>query len=159
MHPNEKLIHDFYDSLKSRDGVAMGRRYHDEGTFSDPVFQNLSAPQVRAMWKMLCERGTDLRVEATGISADDVSGRAHWEAWYTFSKTGQKVHNVIDATFEFKDGRIYRHVDSFDLTRWARMALGLKGKLFGWLPAVHTAIRQEALRGLGSYMRREFEGR
>lgn len=159
MHPNESLIRQFYDSLSRRDGVAMGRCYHDEATFSDPAFQNLSAPQVRAMWKMLCERGKDLRIEASGISADDRAGRAHWEAWYTFSQTGQKVHNVIDAAFDFRDGKIYRHVDSFDLTRWAGMALGLKGKLIGWLPAVHSAIRRQALSGLGHYMRKEFEGR
>ena len=39
------------------------------------------------------------------------TGRAHWEADYTFSSTGRKVHNVIDATFEFEGGLIRAHRD------------------------------------------------
>ena len=39
---------------------------------------------------------------------DDRGGSAHWEAWYTFSATGRKVHNVVEANFEFADGRVLR---------------------------------------------------
>jgi ketosteroid isomerase-like protein len=152
MHANETLIRQLYEALGRHDGEAMGRCYHDQATFTDPAFQGLSALEVRAMWKMLCERGKDLTVEVSGISAEDTSGKAHWEARYTFSKTGGKVHNVIDAAFEFRDGKIFRHVDSFDLRRWAGMALGLKGKLLGWLPAVQNAIRREARKSLDHYM-------
>lgn len=77
--------------------------------------------------------------------------QAHWEARYDFTATGRKVHNIIDATFEFADGKIIRHRDHFDLHRWAGMALGLKGKLLGWAPPVQNAIRKMAVKGLDQY--------
>lgn len=104
------------------------------------------------MWRMLTERASDLRIEASAIEADDTSGKAHWDAFYTFSQTGQKVHNRIDATFAFRNGKIARHTDRFDLRAWAAQALGLKGKLLGWLPPVQNAIRANADKGLRAYI-------
>jgi hypothetical protein len=130
----------------------MASAYDPEARFSDPVFTDLLGAEVGAMWQMLCARATDLRVEASGISADDLNGRAHWEAWYTFTKTGRKVHNVIDAIFEFRDGKIITHRDDFDLWRWAGMALGPSGKLLGWTPFLQNAVRKEARAGLAKYM-------
>lgn len=150
-HPNEDLIRRLYAALAARDGAAMGACYADDARFSDPVFQNLDAAGVRGMWAMLCSRATDLEVVVSNIDADDQRGRAHWVATYTFSKTGNKVRNEIDAEYEFRDGKIVKHTDQFDLWRWAGMALGLKGKLLGWLPAVQNAIRGEAMRGLKAF--------
>jgi ketosteroid isomerase-like protein len=154
MHANARLLTDFYAAFGRRDAEGMVTCYAPEVTFSDPVFQDLSGDDARAMWRMLCGRAKDLRVEVSGIEADDREGRAHWEAWYTFSATGQPVHNIIDARFTFKDGKILRHVDTFDLARWAGMALGLKGKLLGWLPPVQGGIRKKALAGLKEWRAR-----
>jgi hypothetical protein len=103
------------------------------------------------MWRMLVSRGKDLRVVASGIGADAQSGRAHWVATYTYSATGRFVENRIDATFAFRDGRIVRHADRFDLYRWARAALGAKGVLLGWLPPVQGAIRKQAAMALAAW--------
>ena len=148
MHPNAELVLRFYAALAARDGAAMGACYADDARFSDPVFQNLDAAGVRTMWAMLCSRAADLTVETSGVEADDTHGKARWIATYTFSKTGRKVRNVIDAEYEFRDGLIARHTDRFDLWRWAGMALGAKGMLLGWTPLVQNAIRKEAMRGL-----------
>ena len=56
------------------------------------------------MWRMLCARGKDLAVDASAIAADDATGRAHWVATYTYSATGRRVVNRIDARFAFRDG-------------------------------------------------------
>src|SRR4051812_33332964 len=153
MHPNAKVIEDFYAAFSRRDAEGMVACYADDVVFSDPVFTELRGDEARAMWRMLCERGKDLRVEASGIEADDTTGRAHWEAWYTFSATGEKVHNIIDARFELRGGKIVRHIDTFDLRRWAGMALGWKGKLFGWLPPLQNAVRKQGDKGLRAYMK------
>jgi hypothetical protein len=79
------------------------------------------------------------------------TGSAHWEARYLFSATGRKVHNIIDARFELRDGKIVRHADSFDLWRWSGMALGAKGKLLGWAPPIKNAIHRTAIRGLEAF--------
>ena len=154
MHANAQLIERFYSCFNTRDGEGMAACYAPDAEFSDPVFPGLKGAEVGAMWRMLCARAADLQVVVSNVSADDAAGGAHWDADYTFSKTGRKVHNRIDARFEFRNGRIVRHVDSFDLWRWTRMALGAKGVLVGWLPPVQAAIRAEARKGLDAFMRK-----
>lgn len=110
------------------------------------------------MWRMLCDRGKDLKIEWSGLETTEDTGRAHWEARYTFSATGRKVHNRIDASFEFEDGLIRTHRDRFDLWAWAGQALGLKGKLLGWTPMVRKAIQTQAGKALATYRSRKPEG-
>ncbi|MFT6143610.1 MAG: ketosteroid isomerase-like protein [Myxococcota bacterium] len=151
MHPNAELLHTFYDAFSSKDGAAMGACYADDATFSDPVFPQLTGSQIGDMWSMLCERGLDLTLISSGIEANDNSGKAHWEATYTFSTTGRVVHNVIDAQFTFKDGKIATHNDHFPFWKWTRMALGAPGLLLGWTPIVQNKVRGQAAKGLGQW--------
>jgi ketosteroid isomerase-like protein len=150
-HPNATMIAGFYDALGRRDASAMIACYAQDATFSDPVFPALDAAGVAAMWRMLCARGKDLEVVASDIDADANTGRAHWVATYTFSATGRRVENSIDARFAFRDGRIVRHEDRFDLRRWLRQALGWKGALLGWLPPVQRATRAQAAKALADW--------
>jgi ketosteroid isomerase-like protein len=150
-HPNAQLIESFYAAFKRRDPDAMIACYAADVWFSDPVFRDLRGPRAGAMWRMLAERASSLELTFGGITADDHAGRAHWEARYEFSATGRKVHNIIEARFELRDGKIVRHADTFDLWRWAGMALGAKGKLLGWAPPVQNAIHKTALKGLEAF--------
>jgi ketosteroid isomerase-like protein len=111
----EELITKFYTAFQNKDWKTMQSCYHDEVVFSDPVFQNLKGNEAKAMWHMLVSAGKDLKLDFSNAKANDKSGSCHWEAFYSFSRTGRKVHNIIDATFEFKDGKIIRHSDVFDL--------------------------------------------
>jgi hypothetical protein len=103
---------------------------------------------------MLISAGKDLRIDFNNIKADDRKGSCHWEAWYTFSRTGKKVHNVIDASFEFKEGLILVHKDVFDFWRWSRQALGVAGLLLGWSPILKNKIQATAASGLRKFMQR-----
>ncbi|HKV73147.1 MAG TPA: nuclear transport factor 2 family protein [Gemmatimonadales bacterium] len=150
-----ELIRRFYDAFARRDHAAMAACYAPEAKFHDPVFGHLEGWRIAAMWRMLCERATDLSLTADQITADGERGSAHWEARYTFSATGRRVHNVIEASFRFADGRIIDHVDRFDLYRWSRQALGWKGWLLGWSPVVQNSIRSQASRGLESFIRKQ----
>ena len=149
---NAALIERFYSAFARRDPEAMLACYRADVAFRDPVFGALTGREVRAMWRMLNARATDLAVEFGSVATAEGKGSAHWEARYTYSATGRPVHNRIDATFEFQNGLIARHVDRFSLWRWAAMALGAKGALLGWLPPVRAAIRARAARGLAAYM-------
>ena len=151
VHRNAVLIEHFYAAFARRDASTMSACYASDARFSDPVF-DLAGPEVGAMWAMLCERGKDLTLIWRDVRADAATGSAHWEPRYTFSATGRPVHNVIDAAFTFRDGLISRHVDTFDLWRWTRMALGAKGTLLGWTPFVRNAIRAQARGGLDAWM-------
>lgn len=155
MHPNEQLIHDLYTALQTHDGEKMAACYAREAVFSDPAFGRLQGPEVGAMWRMLCRRGRDLKVVFDQIHADADAGSAHWEAWYTFSSSGRAVHNVIEASFLFRDGRIIEHHDRFNIWRWASMALGPTGRLAGWLPLFQKQVRLKARQGLAAFMDKE----
>lgn len=154
MHANEEVIRRFYSAFQQRDAAGMNACYAPDVRFSDPVFTDLRGDAARAMWTMLCERGKDLKIEFRDVKADGASGSAHWEAWYSFSATGRPVHNVIDATFEFRDGKISRHSDRFDLHRWAGQALGAAGKLLGWTPLLQNKVRAMAAKSLEDYRRK-----
>jgi ketosteroid isomerase-like protein len=152
MHPNAALIEKFYRAFQQRDGEAMAACYAPNVHFSDPVFTSLDGDRARAMWKMLCARGKDLTLEFRDVNANDTHGSAHWEARYSFSRTGRQVHNVIDAHFHFKDGLISEHVDSFSFWRWARQALGPAGLLLGWTPLLKNKVRATAAKGLDEFL-------
>ena len=151
----KELIRGFYEAFQRKDGKAMGDCYHDEATFSDPVFRDLEAWQARAMWSMLCERAKDLEISFSDVEVEGDHGSARWEAIYTFQKTGNRVHNKIRATFRFRDGKIIEHKDHFGFWRWCGMALGTTGTLLGWTPMVQNKVRKEAMTGLQMYIKRK----
>lgn len=153
MHPHAQLLTDFYSAFQRRDAQAMAACYHPDAEFSDPAFPGLRGAQVTSMWRMLCERGKDLELTFRDVQADDHTGRAHWDARYSFSGTGRKVLNRIDAEFEFKDGKILRHTDRFDFWTWSRQALGPAGLLLGWTPLLRNKVRKTARASLDKYMR------
>ena len=154
MNANEETIRRFYTAFQQRDATTMAACYAPDVQFSDPVFTDLCGAAAGTMWKMLCERGKDLKIEFRDVRADATSGSAHWEAWYTFSASGRKVHNIIDASFEFRNGMIVKHTDRFNLHRWAGLALGLPGTLLGWTPLLQNKIRAMAKKGLDDYTAR-----
>lgn len=154
MHPNARLIQQFYQAFQQLDAETMASCYHPDIHFSDPAFPDLHGTEAGDMWRMLASRAQDFSLTFSDISADDRHGEANWVATYTFSQTGRTVVNRIRARFDFRDGRIVRHVDSFDLWRWAQQALGFKGLLLGWTPLVRNAIRKQAGKGLALYRSR-----
>lgn len=151
-HPHAELVTRFYEAFQRRDAAAMAACYHPDVRFSDPVFPDLRGWRAGAMWQMLCEAGADLEVTFRDVAADDATGSAHWDAAYTFSVTGRKVLNRIDARFGFADGLIASHQDTFDLWRWTRMALGAPGLLLGWSPLVRGPLRKQAGKGLAKFI-------
>jgi ketosteroid isomerase-like protein len=153
MHPHEYLIGEFYAAFANRDAAAMARCYHPDIAFSDPVFPMLRGPEVTAMWAMLTARaGADFDIMLIDAHADSEGGAARWEAHYTFSQTGRRVHNRIDAVFAFRHGKIVRHVDRFSFWRWARQALGPLGLLLGWSLPLKALMRRKARAALAGFM-------
>ncbi len=149
---NAALIDRFYGAFARRDHQTMADCYAPTARFSDPVFRDLDGDEVRAMWRMLCERGTDLELSHSRVEAEGDRGSAHWVADYTFSGSGRPVHNEIEASFRFEDGLIAEHTDEFDLWLWARQALGTMGVVLGWSPPVQNKIRGQARENLDKFI-------
>ncbi|AXL49447.1 ketosteroid isomerase [Paraburkholderia caffeinilytica] len=154
-HPNTDLIERFYTAFQQRDAETMAACYADDVVFGDPAFGELRGEEARDMWRMLVSRAQDFSLTFDGVEANDHDGSAHWVARYTFGQTGRTVVNRIDARFVFREGRIVEHRDTFDLWRWTRQALGIKGVLLGWTPFVQGAIRAQARKGLDLFRRRQ----
>lgn len=153
MHSNEKLIHDFYKAFQRNDYRIMQESYHPEATFSDPVFGNLDSAEVKAMWQMLLTQAKDLQITFGEILANEQGGSCRWDARYTFSGTGRKVHNQIKSTFTFKDGKIYEQDDNFNFWRWSSMALGGPGLVMGWSPYLLHAVQKKVRGRLEKFMK------
>lgn len=130
----------------------MQNCYTENATFNDPVFHNLTATQVRAMWEMFCVKSKDLKIEFKNIRADQNNGSAQWTATYIFSLTGKKVVNHISAHFVLENGKIVNHRDTFNFYNWTRQALGLSGVLFGWTPLVKNKVRKTAMKSLNNFI-------
>jgi ketosteroid isomerase-like protein len=150
---NEATIIEFYRAFSERDAPSMVACYDGAATFRDPVFGSLARADLETMWRMLCERGKDLKVTMTHHSATETSGRAEWVAVYTFSATGRLVRNAVSSEFRFRDGAIVEQEDTFDLWLWTRMALGATGCLLGWTPFVQNSVKRKARASLDHYAR------
>jgi ketosteroid isomerase-like protein len=131
----DTLIEKFYNAFSELDAETMSSCYHKDIVFEDPAFGVLKGERAGNMWRMLCEtqKGKDFKITYSDIhtTSNGSSVHAKWEAFYTFSKTGRQVHNKIEAHFEFKDEKIIKHTDHFNLKNWAKQALGFKGAIMG----------------------------
>jgi ketosteroid isomerase-like protein len=151
MTPNEELVDQFYTSFGKKDFQGMQHCYADSAIFNDAVFKHLNAEQVKAMWQMLLSRSGDLKIVHRDVREKEGLVTAHWEASYTFTATGNKVLNKIDAEFEIQDGKIVRHTDHFNFYNWAKQAFGGGGFLLGWTKFFREKVTATAMKKLEEY--------
>ncbi len=147
-------IERFYAAFAKRDHCTMAACYAALARFSDPVFPDLRGARIGLMWRMLCERASDLVISHGPARLAGQRWEADWEARYTYSATRRPVHNRIRASMYFEHGLIQDHEDHFDLYGWARQALGVKGLLLGWSPPLQRAIRTRARQALEGFIRK-----
>lgn len=144
----------FFEAFMVRDHYTMGLLYAEHATFSDPVFPLLNARGARVMWKMLLTRAEDLGIEVKVIEDSPAHASVDWVAHYTFGATGRPVVNRVHTEMALSNGRIVRQVDTFNLWRWSRQALGARGWLLGWTPLVRDRIRAQAAHSLREFARK-----
>ncbi len=152
---SEATIQALYAALDRHDGDAAAACYTEDAVFEDPAFGRLERGAVKDMWRMLTERSDDLAVVLGehGVAPDGRTGSAHWSATYTFTNTGRKVLNEIDARYTFTDGLISEQLDAFPLRRWGAQALGAKGAVLGLTPLLGRGVRKQARSNLDAYSR------
>ncbi len=147
-----ELIRTFYEAFVRGDAEGMILCYAEDIVFQDPAFGELQGGEVHNMWRMLINRSKDkLKISYDGIQAEGNTGSAKWVAEYTYTPTDRKVINHISASFAFRDGKIVRHTDDFDLWKWTRQALGWQGWLLGWSPWMKMKIQQQTRHLLVKY--------
>ena len=149
---NKALIEKFYTAFAAADAKGMTDCYGDDIVFEDPAFGPLHGEDAKKMWRMLIHNSKgNINVSFSDVEADDKTGRAHWVAKYEFSATKRPVTNRIWASFEFKDGKISKHTDRFNVWKWSRQAMGPIGLFLGWSPFLKNKIRQRTKNLLANY--------
>jgi ketosteroid isomerase-like protein len=153
MNENKTTITTFYTALANADASRMSECYHPDVLFRYPIFGELKGNHVFLMWKMLLESGKEnFKISFSVVKSNTHVGSATWIANYRFSKTNNPVCNIISSQFYFKDGLIIKQVDDFDLWKWSKQALGIKGMLLGWTGFVQNKIQQQAQASLKKYI-------
>jgi ketosteroid isomerase-like protein len=149
-----ETIRAFYEAFRMLKAEEMVSYYHPDVVFEDPAFGQLKGERAKNMWRMLCEsqKGKNFEVTYSNIRMVDGEGHAVWHAKYVFSRTNRPVHNRIKSRIIFKDGLIIKHTDHFNLHRWARQALGLKGKLLGWTMTFKSGLQKQTNKLLDKYI-------
>ena len=94
--------------------------------------------------RCFASNATDLQIELSDISASLKKGSAHWEAWYSFSKTGRRCIILLMQILNLKILKssnilIALICISGHPRRWA-----LKGWLLGGTNFLKDKIRQQA---------------
>ncbi len=150
--PEKSIVKQFYKAFQQLDATTMTACYHDEIVFEDPAFGCLEGDRARAMWTMLCQNAKDLEVTFKILEEDDKKATVKWEAVYTFSKTGRKVHNIVTADMVLEEGKIIQHKDHFKLWKWAAQAMGLRGRILGGTTFFKKRLQQQTNRLLDKFI-------
>lgn len=150
-----ELLQKFYNSFSAGNAEEMIDCYHDSVIFHDPAFGTLKGNSVKYMWEMLLsKKDTDFKIDYKILKADEKYGEVYWIAHYNYGPKKRKVVNKVTASFEFKDGKILRHTDDFNLWNWSKQALGTSGFLLGWSSYMRDQIQKKTGKILSSYIKR-----
>ncbi len=148
---NSELIETFYTSFSNADFKGMVECYHEDIVFEDPAFGKLKGERAAKMWEMLLsQKKSDIKISFNSIEATTENGKANWVAEYYYGK--RKVVNNISANFKFKDGKIIEHIDTFDLWKWTKQAMGTTGYLMGWSSFMKNKIQKTVNKRLDKFM-------
>jgi len=155
MTPAEETVQQLYESIKRGDAAAAAECYCDAAAYQDIAFDLKGKDNIAAMWRLVCSRGVRIKYKDIRTEGSEVKG--HWVFDYHFSKTGNTVHNVIDSTFFFRDGKILVHHDHASRWKWAKQALGFpKDVVVTVFPFV---LHRQALKELEEFREKERLGR
>lgn len=150
---HKEVIEKFYTSFSNGNSKEMIACYHDRVIFEDPVFGRLKGERVFEMWNMLLSnKSNDTTITFNNVEIVENTGRANWIATYKYGPKKRPVINNVSAYFEFKQGKIIKHVDSFDVWKWTRQALGISGYIMGWTPMMMKKIQKTTHKRLDDYI-------
>ena len=149
---NSELLNQFYQSFSKGDAEGMIQCYHESIIFQDPAFGILKGDRAKNMWRMLLSRNSDITISYDILETSANSGSVAWIAKYDYGLEKRKVCNKVLGKFQFKDGKIIKHTDSFDLWKWSRQALGLSGYILGWTALMRIKIQQKTKKLLDNFI-------
>ena len=150
---SKQIISEFYSSFAKGDHQQMISFYHKQATFQDPAFGKLDYKRVTKMWQMLLSnKSASPKITFSNVKVENSIATAEWKANYFYGPKKRKVENNVEAKFKFKDGKIIEHIDTFDLWKWSRQALGPIGFFLGWTPFMESMVQNQANQKLDAFI-------
>ena len=150
---NNQVIKKFYSSFSEGNSNGMIECYHENVFFQDPAFGILKGDRAKKMWEMLLsQKNTDIKITFDHVTDSGDSGKVNWVAEYSYGKKRRKVINHVSANFKFQDGKIIEHIDTFDLWKWTKQAMGPVGYLLGWSSFMKNKIQKTTNSKLNKYI-------
>ncbi|WP_339923671.1 nuclear transport factor 2 family protein [uncultured Cyclobacterium sp.] len=150
---NNDLLKKFYTSFSKGDSKGMVECYHKDIVFKDPVFGKLKGDRAFKMWEMLLSnKKADTKISFDIRRVSDERGKVNWVAEYAYGVKKRKVINKVSGEFKFKDDKIIEHIDSFNLWKWTKQAMGIVGYLIGWTPFMKSKIQNTTNKKLNKYI-------
>jgi hypothetical protein len=150
MTPDEETVQRLYECLKRNDPAGAAECYCDDAAFRDMAFDLKCKDDLAAMWRFECSRG--LKIEYRDIRTEGTQVKGHWVCDYKFHGV-RPVHNEIDSTFTFRDGKILVHHDQASRWGWAKQALGFPGDVV--VTVFPAALRWKARKELEEFRANE----
>ena len=148
----EDVAQQFYTAFAKKDYLELARFYHNDLSFTDPAFGTLSRSETLAMWEMLFTSADDLDINFKLLTSGDNFVVVEWRANYSFGSKKRFVKNIIKAKLLIEDDLIIRHIDSFNLYRWSRQAMGIAGWLIGWTGFFRRKLQKQTRSRLASFI-------
>lgn len=157
---NDAVVHDLMAALARHDVEGLERCYHPDVSYGDPMFPELEGrDRVLALWRMVFDRTTGLRVAHRAVTTDKYRGSAACVFTYVIAESGREIETRTEALFHFEDGLIVRHHNEYDFRHWSKVVLGRPtGLISGWTPRLRDSIRSGARKALQAYDGRPIQG-
>ena len=150
---HKELLQKFYNSFSEGNAKGMIDCYHENITFHDPAFGTLRGKRAKAMWELLLsKKDNNASLCYKILEVNDKHAKVNWTAHYKYGPKKRKVVNNVTANFEFKEAKILKHTDDFNLWTWSKQALGTSGYLLGWSSYMRDQIQQKTGNLLNSYI-------
>lgn len=149
MDANKELIEKFYQAFQKRDFDTMRNCYAEGIVYFDPLYSILSDEAVMMMWKQRYAGAESIQINFGDINTED--GEYYTSLYtvtYIFTQTGKPVNLSVKAYMRIIGDKITEHSDAFSVHKWAGMAYGLPGRLFGWNRLYQHTLKKNARKNL-----------
>ena len=151
MTPAEETVKTVYEAIQRGDAAAATACYCDDAYYEDLAFKLKGNGDIDAHVALVCSR--KVKVAYTNIHTDGLEVKGHWVFDYVFAKTGRPVHNEMNSTFKFRDGKIVDHRDEGNRWEWSKQALGFPQDIIVTLAP--PILRRQAIEELEKFKAEE----
>jgi hypothetical protein len=151
MITEEKCISKLFTAIETGDTYSIMECYHDFSTIYDPIVGTIYGEVAPYYPSLLATSFLSARIEVTKLVTEKLSGFAEVKIQLTRRESNKVITCRGRLEFEFKDGKICRQVNEYNVWHLMREIDGKPGSLFGMLPSYRRKYKVKILKALNDY--------